>query len=80
MKRSEMINKMQEILEMYLQDVKSKEICMAMLEMMENKGMSAPLNEDWMGLDEAINFYGNSFDSNDIHSYPRKNINRWGEE
>ena len=40
MKRSEMIEKMQELLEMYVQDQESKEICTAMLEMMEEEGLT----------------------------------------
>jgi len=51
-----------------------------LLLVIEKAGMLPPLSEDWMGLDEAREHYGDDFDSGDIFSYPRKNINRWESE
>ena len=49
------------------------------LQVCEIEGMVPPLNENWMSMDECVDFYGPSWE-NDVNTYPRKNVHRWGPE
>jgi hypothetical protein len=78
MKRSEMANKIQILLESrgYAGNSDDGE---AVVTLIESLGMVPPLNENWMSMDECVDFYGPSWE-NDVNTYPRKNVHRWEPE
>lgn len=82
MKKSDLVQKMVELIidndwfqhdGMYIGSEK-------MLDMLTSQGMLPPECEDWMGLDECREFYGEDYQTGDIWNQPRKNVNRWGSE
>ena len=77
MKRSDMLAVIeQNILETKGQ-LNAYQLAERILNRIEELGMEAPHNENWMSLDVCREFYGDRDNYNDV---PRKNINRWDSE